>query len=232
MFTGPRIATDGLIVYLDGGNTKSFPRTGTTWFNKSGNNNVNSTLVNGPTFSNGGIVFDGTNDYVDTFNDLSWNNTNSASISMYVKPSSLASYSPFIGKGPDNWEWQLNQKTTLLEFVYWNTSGGHTNGPVFQISDFFINTTDFVNLCLVWNHVDNKYYIYRNSVLVNTTTWVDASINQNRTNSVNIGGNIYRWGTSSSYWSGTISNTKMYNRALSAEEVLQNYNATKSRFNL
>jgi hypothetical protein len=66
MFTGPNIVTDGLVLYLDAANQKSYPGTGTTWNDLSGNGN-NGTLVNGPTFNsdnNGSIVFDGVDDYV------------------------------------------------------------------------------------------------------------------------------------------------------------------------
>jgi hypothetical protein len=62
----PRIVTDGLVLALDAGNTKSYPGSGTAWTDLSGRGNT-GTLVNGPTYSsaNGGsIVFDGVNDYV------------------------------------------------------------------------------------------------------------------------------------------------------------------------
>ena len=60
------IITDGLVIALDAANTKSYPGSGTTWSDLSGNSN-NGTLTNGPTFNsrNGGsIVFDGVDDYV------------------------------------------------------------------------------------------------------------------------------------------------------------------------
>ncbi len=63
----PKIVTDGLVLALDAGNTKSYTSGSTTWFDKSGNAN-NGTLTNGPTFSsaNGGsIVFDGVDDRVE-----------------------------------------------------------------------------------------------------------------------------------------------------------------------
>jgi len=60
---GPKIVTDGLILALDAGNRFSYPGSGTTWSDLSGNG-YNGTLINGPTFSNGAIVFDGTDDYV------------------------------------------------------------------------------------------------------------------------------------------------------------------------
>jgi hypothetical protein len=61
----PKIVTDGLVLYLDAANPKSYPGTGTAWNDISRGGN-NGTLVNGPTFdsTNGGsIVFDGVNDY-------------------------------------------------------------------------------------------------------------------------------------------------------------------------
>jgi len=69
-YRGPQIVTNGLVMYLDAGNTKSYPGTGVTWYDRAGNLNAgiinNGTLTNGPTFSPsdmGSIVFDGLNDY-------------------------------------------------------------------------------------------------------------------------------------------------------------------------
>jgi hypothetical protein len=69
---GPRVVTDGLVLALDAADTNSYPGSGTTWNDLSGNGNT-GTLTNGPTYSsdNGGsIVFDGTNDYVPLVNNL------------------------------------------------------------------------------------------------------------------------------------------------------------------
>jgi hypothetical protein len=229
-----KIVTDGLVLCLDAANTKSYVSGSTSW-NDISRSGFSGTLINGPTFNNqngGSIVFDGVDDYTDLNYDLSWNNTNSVTISLYVKPATISSHKPFIGKGPTNWEWEMIQQNTSFRFVYWNTGGGHTNGPITTISNFFTNTTDFINIVLVWNHVNNQCYFYRNSILSATTTWVDASINQNRTDGIKIGGNIYQWDTSGRYWNGNISGVLVYNRALSDSEVLQNYNAQKSRFQL
>ena len=65
IFGGPNVIDNGLVLSLDAGNVKSYPGSGTIWYDKSGNNN-NGTLTNGPTFSGGSIVFDGVDDYVDT----------------------------------------------------------------------------------------------------------------------------------------------------------------------
>ena len=61
---GPDIIEDGLVLALDAGNVKSYPGSGTTWYDKSGNSN-DGTLINGPTYSNNTIVTDGSNDRVE-----------------------------------------------------------------------------------------------------------------------------------------------------------------------
>ena len=231
-YGGPSIVTNGLVLYLDAANTKSYPGSGTTWSDISRVGN-NGTLTNGPTFNsiNGGsIVFDGVNDHIITGYDLSWNNTNSVSVSVVLTPT-IVQTRGFIGKGLSEWEWQLNQRGDGLELVYWNTSGGHTNGPITTISNVFEPNVP-VSITVVWSHIDNKHYFYKNGTKVGENTWVNASINQNRTTGVNVGGAIYAWGLGGSYWTGRIHSVNLYNRDLTPQEVLQNYNATKSRFGL
>jgi len=70
-YRGPQIVTSGLVLHLDAANLKSYPGTGTTWYDRSGNLNGgvvnNGTLYNGPSFSStnmGSLVFNGTNSYV------------------------------------------------------------------------------------------------------------------------------------------------------------------------
>jgi hypothetical protein len=73
----PNTVTNGLVLYLDAGNTNSYPGTGTSWRDISGNSN-NGTLTNGPTFNSanlGSIVLDGTDDYVNCGNNSSINIT-------------------------------------------------------------------------------------------------------------------------------------------------------------
>lgn len=217
--------------YVIGTQTKSF-FTSTTWPDLSGNNN-NATLVNGPVYSSeagGSFVFDGTNDYADTGYDLSWNNTNSSTVSLFVKPATTNKVAGIIGKPSPNWEWAIMQDGTNLVFVYWDTGGGHSNGPTISLSNFFNSTANWMNITLTWSHTDNKIRIYKNGVLLNETTWTNASINQNRTNSVYLGGGIYTWATG--YWSGSIANVSLYSRALTTAEVVQNFESFRKRFNI
>jgi hypothetical protein len=82
---GPDIVADGLVLYLDAGSPNSYrPDFGTTWKDMSGFNNSGS-LINGPTYSSangGGIVFDGTNDYVT--GSLSTSNINEYTLDVWA----------------------------------------------------------------------------------------------------------------------------------------------------
>ena len=92
----PRIVTDGLVLCLDAANSRSYPKTGTTWTDRSTSGN-NGTLTNGPTFdtNNGGsIVFDGSNDSVVTSDfDLDY-----ISIFTWFKPTNFSAYREVVGK--------------------------------------------------------------------------------------------------------------------------------------
>jgi hypothetical protein len=81
----PRIVTNGLILCLDAANPKSYPGTGTTWYDISGNGN-HFTLYNSPTFSDGSFSFDGTNDYANSTNTLDLSSYNSVTIETILKP--------------------------------------------------------------------------------------------------------------------------------------------------
>lgn len=230
---GPASIENGLIFCIDPSSPKSY--NGTTTLTDLSTTNVSTTLVNGVTYNSTNpksFTFDGTNDYINTNIDISWNHTNSVSIHLLLKPSSLAGSRPIIGKGPTNWEWQMRQTDSALSFVYWNTIGSHTNGPIMTNSNFFLNTTDYIDTCVVWDHVINKYFFYRNGLLINTFDWINASINQNRTDPIRIGGLIYQWVNTSSYWNGSLGLVRIYNRALSQSEITSNFNATRGRFNI
>jgi hypothetical protein len=85
-FHSPRIVTDGLVLALDAANTKSYPGSGTTWSDLSGNSN-NGELVNGITYDDtnlGSLVFDGVDDYVQITKVPSIDFTPTSSFTMMV----------------------------------------------------------------------------------------------------------------------------------------------------
>lgn len=236
MYYGPQIVRNGLVLALDAADRNSYPGSGTTWTDLSGNG-YNGTLTNSPTFSNsngGSIIFDGTNDYTSTSLDLSWNNTNSVSISMWIKTGNLSQSKGFLGTG--NFEWQFRQgqyagANSDLVFVYWDNSGGHTNGSIPSMSGFF-DDTNWKHLTMTWNNSNSTILFYKNGTQIFSQVYGNPSVNRVSSELMQIGGNVYSWDGVGAYWNGSFSNIQTYNRTLSATEVLQNYNATKTRFGL
>ena len=241
----PRIVTDNLIQCFDAGNVKSYSGSGSTWTDL-GPRGINATINNSPTFSsnnNGFFVFDGSDENIGSNLDVSWNNTNSVTISFFVKPEAISGTDGnggIIGKNP--WEWQFMQNGGNLKFTYWDNTGNHSNGPTIHFSNFFTDLS-FVNIAMVWNHLENSgngaFTFYRNGTLFitdaahgNPVNWTDASINVNRSDDYHIGGNIYSWGGIPSYFHGSIGNVMVYDKALTATEVKQNFEAHKGRFGL
>ena len=222
-FGGPNLITDGLVLSLDAGNRKSYPGSGTTWSDKSGFGN-NGTLTNGPTFSsaNGGsIVFDGVDDFVDTTFKASTSigNGNPFTISAFFKTGNMTQQ--MLVACPDSPRFYIeifNRSDVLVS--HWGI-GNNNNSST---------STAIINLNQIYNYVTtydgNIAKGYLNGVLTDTDTIGSQSYN---TNFLQIGKYASFLPL---YLSGSIYTTQIYNRALSAEEVAQNYNAQKSRFGL
>jgi hypothetical protein len=222
-YRGPHTVTDGLVLSLDAGNTKSYPRSGNTWFDKSGYGN-NGTLVNGPTFDsgNGGsIVFDGINSYVNVPTSTSLEITSDLTINVWIYNTLSKSGIGIVTKGPLSGDYDymlyLSLNSTLLNFWKKNSSGVVENGGNFITT--ILNT--WVNVCFTKQGTTIKGY--ENGVLKNTSTFTDSNI-RTSSNSLKIGNG---W---SPAFGGNIPQVSIYNRTLSSSEILQNYNATKSRY--
>ena len=211
--TGPKIVTDGLVLCLDAADSNSYPGSGSTWYDLSGNNN-HFTLNNSPTYSfegGGNIIFDGTNDEAEL---SSWSWPSTCSISFFIYPLSGPSiYSRVISTGPsDNFEIALNQTKQLSYYTSTNS---------WQINKVALNTNAW-NL-ITFSQSGSSLIIYKNAI-----SSFSGSLTTSTGGSLSIG---RRWNNIEP------SNFKMaylqvYNRTLSESEVLQNYNATKGRFGL
>jgi hypothetical protein len=201
---------------LDAGNVKSYPGSGTTWFDKSGRGN-NGTLENGPTFNsqNGGsIVFDGVNDRVNcgTFNV--------PYLTLSVWLYRIANGSIGICRKQLSWAMASTSFGTLqvapgTSWAFYNTG-------------YIIPMSTWTNITYTYKGTGGvgSQIVYANGIEVWSVTNGTGVLPSN-SNPVNIGFDDNNW-----WWSGRISQTQIYNRALTAQEVLQNYNATKSRYNL
>ena len=224
VFAGPEITESGLVLALDAANTKSYPGSGTTWTDLSGRGNT-GTLVNGVGYSasNGGALsFDGSNDYIDLGTSYSTLQPQTATLGVWYKQSSVATYYgicgwcfygygggflidtgfniPSINIGNGSWSSQLSSNITLSTSSY----------------AYVVGTYDGASL-----------KIYVNGILANSQNLVTTIGYTSR--GFAIGG---YYGSTSNSFPGNISIAQMYNRALTAAEISQNFNATRSRYGI
>jgi hypothetical protein len=214
---GPNMIEDGLVLALDASDKNSYPGSGTTWFDLSGNNN-NTTLYNSPTYTNNNIHtfnFDETDDYAKV------NNTGILSTTSYTK---IASFRPesstanIISGGSDGQHafWMGATSNTL--------NSGH-NGAWTTVS---YSPGDMLNkwwIGAVTFSTTSGWVLYLNGEQVATSL---STVTFTGGNTVRIGA----YTDASNLFDGDIANVFIYNRVLSSQEILQNYNAQKSRFNL
>jgi len=229
---GPNIVEDGLVLALDAANTKSYPGSGTTWFDRSGNGN-NGTLTNGPTFTsaNGGSIgFDGVNDYVDTITQLQFDRLNPFTLSAWFNTSNASNNQIINNENSSYRGYQLSINTdSKLSLFLRNTIDSNFLG-VRVLSNFPTNSWNYVvgtyngssdanGIKLYTNGIEQLIEVVGNNLtqttISNETTWIGR-----------------RRPATQGPFNGNISQVSIYNRALSASEILQNYNATKGRYGL
>ena len=235
-YRGPHIVTDGLVLALDAANTKSYPGTGTTWSNLATTSN-NGTLTNGPTFSsaNGGsIVFDGSNDYTSLpSNFFAYPSLTTFTINLWFKSNQSTGGTIF---GQEN-TITPGLGTGYVPVIYLRSDGlirvepfwtGNLNNNI--LSTAALNDNVWHNITTTFSSGTNQLYV--NGVFITQRTGLTLTAYA-ATYYYFIGaGSAGGRSLGTNYYNGNISNFLFYNRALTAAEVLQNYNATKSRFNL
>jgi hypothetical protein len=224
---GPsKTINDGLILSLDAANIKSYVGSGTAWNDLSKNGN-NGTLTNGPVFStaNGGsFAFDGINDYV-TVPDVTMLRTFSAmTLDVYVKYVTTSSNQIFAQK----WNYSTNNGYGL-EIYQGNILGYCMNpsGAYPSASSVSFPAGRVHNFSMTYSGTTQALYANGNLLMstangnVPSTTGYDFRIGYRSSG-----------GLGDAPFSGSIYCVKMYNRALSASEILKNYNSIRTRFGI
>lgn len=228
---GPRIITpdSGLILDVDAANIKSYSGSGGTWYDLSGNNN-HGTLINSPTFnSDGTFSFDGTNHYVDfgTYNSMTTVDNKAVTMDVWTNfnfANSPGANTPrgFVGFYTSNTD-LLAIKSTI--YVFGDALDSLGNRVLTQMTAY--NATSlydkWCNFTLTFsNQLTSMYYngiFQASSASANDVTFQD---------------NVFNIGNGDGYYRfyGKISAVKVYNRALTSIEVLQNFNAFRGRYGL
>ena len=231
----PRIVTDGLVLYIDAANTKSYPGSGTVWTDLSPTQ-ITGSLTNGPTFTTAtgsAIRFDGSNDYVRISDNNTFNFT-SFTIFAWFKSSIFPAFSQYRiinhqEAGQRAWGMQMGRGDYI-------GTGTSSDMLLFCHSS---NGTTWRNLSSQTKLSENRWYhsaftsdsttmrLYLNGVLGNSTGSLG---NQYSTIVGDIGIGVSAQDFNAFFWNGDIAMTSLYNRALSGSEILQNFEVTRERF--
>jgi hypothetical protein len=216
----PPIVTNGLVLNLDAGFTPSYPRTNTTWYDIS-DNGYNGTLINGPTFdsaNSGSIVFDGVDDFVNIPTNSAFN-TSSVTFEVWANLQSVGyRHILYLNWQGNSLEVYSNRSVTMYNYNSQGQQGAGTVGSLF-------NWGDWVQFVGIYNDITQTLQTYVNGTLQGSRTSTPStiySVGDHKISAPNYSGAI----------NGKVAITRHYNRALSSSEVLQNYNAQKSRFGL
>jgi hypothetical protein len=217
----PGIVTDGLILNLDAANRKSYSGIGTGWFDLSNSGN-NGTLLNGVTFSNNTMVFDGVDDIsANATNTTFGNNT---TWDAWVNRATYANaYNMFMGRTLPYFGLEI------ATIIFSNNIGG---------TQRTIRSTNFTPTNNIWYNLsftteyDGTFTIakiYINGVLNNTSAgFTGAQVQYSQGFAIGDGRSTTPWYP----FNGNVSNVKIYNRTLSSQEIQQNFNALRGRFGI
>ena len=211
---GPNIVTDGLVLYLDAANTNSYPDSGTSWTDISGKGN-DGTLTNGPTFSSdnlGYLLFDGSNDYTlfSSYSQPAYSTSTSFTWFIWVYAFENSNDVVMGNRGTD----MDFTKLTTNKFEY---QSPHL-GPAMTLNEW-------QNICITKNGTSFTYY--KNGISVATQT----SSTTKPSKDFFLGGDP-RPGSTAECSNCRIAIAAVYNKAVTAAEVQQNFNAFRGRFGI
>jgi len=220
----PAIITQNLVLCLDAANPKSYPGSGTTWTDLSGNGN-NGELVNSPTYnsSNLGYFQFVTDDYARIQNNTALD-TQTPTVEVWVKTNATSQNGFWFEKGTVNTQYSLFQEGSVIQWRQRLTSGTLTNLSTTTAN--FINTSNWYQV--VGTFVSGSRRLYINGVQVNSDTLSGTIATNSGGMSIGVYGGYT--GGRGYYYNGNLSVCRVYNRVLTAQEIQQNYNALKGRY--
>ena len=213
------VVTTGLQLYLDAGNASSYPGSGTTWTDLSGNS-LTGTLTNGPTYSgtNGGsIVFDGTNDYIQCLGSLT---VTAATFVTWIKRNgSQGTYDGILFSRGTN--------TTGMNFYTSNQLGYHWNDSSSTYNWSSGLTIPDATWCMIAVSVTSTA---ATAYLCQTGGTTTATNTVNHASSLLNDIKIAQDDAGSRFFNGNIAIAQLYNIALSAGQISTNFQADRTRF--
>jgi hypothetical protein len=224
------IVTNGLVLHIDPSKNTSYPGTGNTIYDLSGSGNT-GTLVSSPTFSSfnsGSLVFNG-NSYITRSSAL--NTGQNFSVTAWIYPTALSQRNAIVGNGypystDSGWLFNIcNNNFSLYQALM--MSIGQDNVLIISNSYVFqLNKWSHIACSVSGGGSSVKFYVNGVETSYGFTSGSGRTISY-AANEFHVG---MRHSSTTERFAGNISGVQIYNKTLSAQEIQQNYNATKNRF--
>ena len=227
-FYNPKIVTNGLVLLLDAGNSKSYPGSGTTWTDLSGNGN-NGTNANMTFETNNGGIFDFATNSVSTIPNSASLNSPVTGLTIEALVNFDSNTQDFIfEKGNVNSQYSLFSHGSDIVFRTFHDGDGtyHSIAILKANANPPISNGVFNHIIGTWNGSTKRLYVNGNSI-------ASSSKSGNLTTTSN-GAAVGRFGGSSSgyFFDGKIAFVRVYNIGLTQDQVRQNFEAIRGRFSL
>lgn len=231
---GPKIVNNGLIVALDAANVKSYGGTGSTWQDMSTTGTICS-LIGVPTFSNGAFMCTA-GKYVSLGDNDIYTNPSGFTIDVWFKPYSTTS-SLAEKYQPAGYEYvfgylDISGQAWLYAWVYDHLNSTYV-GRIVVNAGVYSALNTFSNMCFVYDGGTTaaSVKIYINGIQRDNSDFASGTFVSVRNGPTPLTFSNTNGGLGAGM-NGELSCVKMYNRGLSGVEILQNFNALKTRFNL
>jgi hypothetical protein len=219
----PKIVTDGLVLCLDAANQKSYPGSGTTWNDLSGSG-YDGEMLNGVSYSasNGGfLVFDGVDDTVNLGDSLDIG-LSDWTVSVWIN-SDIKHFGRLVAKnnsGADGWWICVNSDGSFgigIDSVFSNTA------------IYNYDSMGWVNLVGVWNR-SSFATMHLNGFSLGNISNISSKSSVDLQTSFNL--RVSSRDSGGGYFNGQMSQVCIYNRALTNQEIQQNFNALRGRYGI
>ncbi len=241
---GPDIIQNGLVLSLDASDKNSYPGSGANWFDISGNNN-HFTLFNSPSYNTSGyFVLDGVDDYIRSTNTLNLSNTNVVTVDIWLKVNSYPVSIPIdivyehtsdFNSSTGGFVHSYNDNSLSQNFEVFISNRGDSGYNIGYWDKSVYNDLGWKNSVAVLdrNQSSAENNLYLQSRLINAVSNPAAGYSGNNTNNF-ANANFFIGSRNGTLYFANMNvfSIKIYNRALSQSEIIQNYNAQKSKFNL
>ena len=234
---GGKIIDDGLIFYIDAANPQSYVSGSTTWNNLI-DTVTTATLIGGSTFNSsnaGSIQFNGTDGYADLSNTTTLAppvGSEDWSLNLWFTLDADTGATQYVMSSINtgNSDWWYVQATYSSNNIAFRADDG--SNPLVELNSTAATLTNWTNVCVTRDKSANEFRLYVNGAHQETDTAGDTTVDSN--DEILIGA---LWGFGGAnvtpkrgFTNGRVSCVSIYNKALSATEVSQNYNVLKSRF--